>query len=141
VRLLPAALIAVALAGCGAGEDAADGTEPREAAPEGPAISLEVTVWPTGRANGPRHVTTLECDPVGGNHPAPEESCRTLTANPDLLEPVPEDVMCTQQFGGPEQARVRGAYRGRELDLRYSRANGCEISRWDRLAPLFKVVV
>lgn len=141
MRLLLAALFALALAGCGAGDDAAERTEPRQAEPEGPAISLAVTVWPTGSGNGPEHVTTLECDPVGGNHPAPEDSCTAVTANPDLLEPVREDVMCTQQFGGPEQARVRGTYRGREIDLRYSRANGCEISRWDRLAPLFKVVV
>ncbi len=141
MRLAVLALLVLALAGCGAGDESADGVGSEPAQPDAPATSLEVTVWPTGRGNGPEHTTTLECDPLGGTHPAPEESCAILAANPDLLEPLPDDVMCTQQFGGPEQAWVRGTFQGREVDVRYNRGNGCEISRWDQLAPLLQVVV
>lgn len=137
------AAVVLLLAGCGADGEAdvpeAAGPDPEE--PVAAATVLEVTVWPTGRGNGPEHVTTLECDPPGGTHPAPEESCAILDANPDLLEAVPEDVMCTQQYGGPEQARVRGTYRGSEVDLTYSRTNGCEISRWETAGPLFQVAL
>jgi hypothetical protein len=137
MRIAAAALAAIVLAGCGAeGETTGDGGD---AAPAAPATSLEVTVWPDGRDNGPEEVTTLECDPVGGDHPAPEEACVLLAGNPDLLEPVPEDVMCTQQFGGPEQAAIHGTFQGEDVDLSYSRANGCEIARWERLAPVFQV--
>ena len=136
MRIAAAALAALALAGCGAEGETAGGTD---AEPAEPATSLEVTVWPDGRDNGPEEVTTLECDPPGGDHPAAEEACSVLAGNPDLLEPVPDDVMCTQQFGGPEQAAVRGIFQGEEVDMRYSRANGCEIARWERLAPVFQV--
>lgn len=141
MRSALAGIAVLLLAGCGAGDEPPAGAGSPQSEPEGPATSLEVTVWPTGRGNGPEHTTVLECDPLGGNHPAPEESCTILAANPDLLEPLPDDVMCTQQFGGPEQAWVRGTFQGRQVDLRYNRGNGCEISRWDRLEPLFRVVV
>ena len=141
MRLAVLAVAVLALAACGAGDEGTDGAGSEPPAPEGPATALEVTVWPTGRGNGPEHMTTLECDPVGGTHPAPEESCTILAANRDLLEPLPADVMCTQQFGGPEQAWVRGTFQGSEVDVRYNRGNGCEISRWEQLEPLFKVVI
>lgn len=140
--VMVAAVVVALGAGCGAQQEGEgpEGVEPPPVA-EGPATSLEVTVWPTGRGNGPEHVTTLECDPIGGTHPAPEEACLAIGASPDALEPLPDDVICTQEYGGPEQARVRGIADGREVDLEYNRGNGCEIARWDALSPLFRVVI
>jgi len=137
VRAAVVALAALALAGCGAAEEG-DGGDAPQPEPAPPTSALEVTVWPGGEGAGPEESWTLECDPPGGTHPAPDAGCSLLAGNEDLLEPLPEDVMCTQQYGGPEQAWLRGTFEGRSVDLRYARANGCEIARWDRLAPLLE---
>ncbi|XAS64461.1 serine protease inhibitor [Pseudarthrobacter sp. So.54] len=44
--------------------------------------------------------------------------------------------MCTQQYGGPQVAVVTGWFFGREVHSRFSRTDGCEISRWRAMAPL-----
>ena len=106
-----------------------------------PGAPLTVVGSPTGEGKGPSQTTTLECDPVGGNHPLPEDSCARLAVMPQSFEPVPEDTMCTMIFGGPEQAHVYGTFQGEPVDARFERSNGCELARWDSLEPLFKVVV
>ena len=54
------------------------------------------------------------------------------------LEPVPDDVACTQQFGGPQTATITGTLDGRDVDARFARNNGCEIARWEKAAPLLE---
>jgi hypothetical protein len=76
--------------------------------------------------------TTLTCDPPGGDHPQPEAACAVV----DALQPLPSDAACTQVYGGPETATVRGTVRGRPVELSLSRTDGCRIAQWDRLAPL-----
>lgn len=44
---------------------------------------------------------------------------------------------CTQQYGGPEVATVTGTFKGRDVNAAFSRTDGCQISRWQALAPLF----
>jgi len=39
-------------------------------------------------------------------------------------------------FGGPQQATVSGTVGGQPVAAAFRRTNGCEISRWDALAPL-----
>ncbi|WP_327116619.1 subtilase-type protease inhibitor [Streptomyces sp. NBC_01341] len=100
---------------------------------------LTVTVSDSGNpaADG---VFELECDPAGGSHPAAQRAC-------DLLDEAAEsgdnpfvatdrNAMCTQQMGGPAAARVEGTWQGQNVDARFSRANGCEISRWNALVPV-----
>ena len=45
---------------------------------------------------------------------------------------------CTDLFGGPETARIVGRAPGRPVDARFARNNGCEIARWEKVAPLLK---
>lgn len=47
------------------------------------------------------------------------------------------DMMCTQQYGGPQVAVVTGTFHGRPVNSRFSLTDGCEIARWRSLAPLF----
>lgn len=112
----------------------AESTEPRP----GPAVEVTVTFWPEGR-DGPSEEVALACDPVGGTHPSPEEACQALAEHPSALEPVPPDTACTMIYGGPEQATVGGVVDGEEVDAELSRSNGCELDRWDRLAPLLEL--
>ncbi|SEJ61912.1 hypothetical protein SAMN04487917_10859 [Arthrobacter sp. yr096] len=50
-------------------------------------------------------------------------------------EPRP-DRICTQQYGGPQVAVVKGWFRGRKVLSHFSRTDGCEIARWKTLAAL-----
>ncbi|HKU29936.1 MAG TPA: serine protease inhibitor [Arthrobacter sp.] len=55
----------------------------------------------------------------------------------EIFFPVPRpDRICTQQYGGPQVAVVRGMFRGREVHSRFSRTDGCEIARWRTMAAL-----
>jgi hypothetical protein len=107
-------LALLVLAGCGAEEQ-------RPSSP--PATQLTVRVDPDG--DGPKPAREAEVRSAAGVRPAD-------------LEPVADDVACTQIFGGPQTARVTGTLDGREVDARFARNNGCEIARWEKAAPLLE---
>jgi hypothetical protein len=105
------------LAGCG--ED----DEPAE-----PAALAELTVEvdADGADPKPPRRATISCDAPGDS-----EVCGALAElEPEAFEPTPGNVACTQQYGGPETATVKGTLRGEPVDARFSLVNGCEISRW-----------
>jgi hypothetical protein len=105
------------------------------AAPAAVGASLTVTLDETG--TGAVRTMTLTCDPVGGDHPDPPAACAALAAaGPGAFDPPPGDLMCTQLFGGPQVALVEGTVGGVPVSARFSRTDGCEIGRWDALAPL-----
>lgn len=100
---------------------------------------LTVTVSESGNpaADG---TFELECDPAGGSHPAAQRACDLLDeaaeSGDNPFRATDRNAMCTQQAGGPAAARVQGTWQGEEVDARFSRANGCEISRWNNLVPV-----
>jgi hypothetical protein len=79
---------------------------------------------------------TLTCDPSGGDHPDPAAACAALNSVADPFAPLPADIVCTQQYGGPQTARITGTFRGAPVDLELSRIDGCRISQWDRLGAV-----
>jgi hypothetical protein len=127
-----ALLLVLTAAACGESEEAGERA--------GPATSIEVTLWPEGRSAGGGEQAVLTCEPVGGSHPHAQEACGALEREPGALEPVAGDVACTQIYGGPEEARIAGVVGGEAVDAMFSRNNGCEIDRWDRLAPVLDVL-
>ncbi len=82
----------------------------------------------------------LRCHPAGGDHPDAAAACARLDEvtvwGRDTFAPVAPDAICTMQYGGPRTAHVSGEWAGRPVDTTFTRANGCEIARWDRLVPL-----
>ena len=46
-------------------------------------------------------------------------------------------MACTEIYGGPQEADVRGTFRGRRSMPSFNRTNGCEIERWDKVEFLF----
>ncbi|MFE0640443.1 SSI family serine proteinase inhibitor [Streptomyces sp. NPDC058877] len=106
--------------------------------------ALTVVVEKSGnpQADGTFEVTCG--DRAEGNHPAAADACKRLgqlareRANPFL--PVPRDQICSQAYGGPVVAHVTGTWQGSKVDARFSRANGCEINRWENLEPLLPLV-
>ncbi|MGW6130285.1 SSI family serine proteinase inhibitor [Cellulomonas sp. NPDC055163] len=110
-------------------------TEDPAAAPAPSGASLTVMLDETG--SGDVRTMTLTCDPAGGDHPDPAAACAALAAaGPGAFDPPPGDTMCTQLFGGPQVAVVEGTVGGVPVSARFTRTDGCEIGRWDALAPL-----
>jgi hypothetical protein len=47
--------------------------------------------------------------------------------------------VCTQIYGGPEEAEVVGTLNGEQVNATFSRQNGCEIDRWMRMAGILQL--
>ncbi|MGF1646380.1 MAG: hypothetical protein ACFCVF_05625 [Kineosporiaceae bacterium] len=143
VRAASAATLMASLTGCA--EDtvvADDGTPGAASAAASPAADLTVTYDP---GDGSESATyRLACDdagrpadPADAGHPDPRAACEGLTGQAsgtevsgDPFAPVPDDAVCTMQYGGPQTATVTGSYRGEAVDAVFTLENGCEIARW-----------
>ena len=124
----PVLLLVLALAGCG-GESVTD-----QVRSDGAATELVVEV--VAREGAAAQRWTLTCDPAGGDHPDPEAACRDLAAADAPFAPLPTDLICTEQYGGPQTARITGTHRGEPVDVSLSRIDGCRISQWDALGAV-----
>lgn len=108
-------------------------------APAAPRTSLVVEVK-ADAAVAPSRLT-LACDPPAGEHPDPQQACRDLAAVEDPFAPIPPGSTCTELYGGPQTATVRGTYRGRPVDVAMSRTDGCEVAQWDAVGALLPPVI
>ena len=119
MRLVAAAcLLVLPLASCGGGG----------ASSSGGGTELEVTVWPGGRG-GPSTSHKITCPG--------DERCDRLRALPArVFAPGPAGIGCTQIYGGPDVAEVRGTIDGRKVDATFKRTDGCEINRWNQVTFL-----
>jgi hypothetical protein len=122
--LLLALVVALAV-GPSAPSDAASGR-----------TSLTITYRPQGARASDMTTWTLRCNPPAGTLARPARACRRLAAgDARLFAPVPRNAVCTEIYGGPQTARVAGTVAGRRVSAAFNRVNGCEIARWNRLAP------
>lgn len=131
--LLPLLLVACA-GGGGTGSGGDDALEPSA----GPVGDL-VVEQDAGDGSAPQRWTLVCGDAegtAGGDHPDREAACAHLRDAEAPFAPLPADMVCTEQYGGPQTARVTGVWRGEQVDVRLSRVDGCRISQWDRLGPL-----
>jgi hypothetical protein len=101
------------------------------------STSLSITVWPNGEGNPGKHTYSLRCAPVGGTLPHRAAACTRLTKLRSPFAPAPRNVVCTQIYGGPQEALVTGRFRGKLVRGRFSRKDGCQIARWNRVGFLF----
>jgi hypothetical protein len=117
----------LALAGCGDDEVAA------------PAATTELVVRvDRDGPQGPKAPKDLRIACAAGDA---SPACRAAERlKPRDFDPVPDNVACTDIFGGPQTARVSGTLRGERVSATFSRSNGCEIHRWDTVAPLLDEV-
>ena len=101
------------------------------------STSLNITVWPNGEGHAPKKTYTLRCNPVGGTLPHRADACAKLANLRAPFAGVPKNIACTQQYGGPQEALVIGRFRGQSVRARFSRKDGCQIDRWNRVRFLF----
>lgn len=100
------------------------------------STSLRITFWKDS-ANASESVTwELRCNPPRGSLPRKAAACRRLAVGGSkLFSPVPKNVACTEIYGGPQKARVVGTVVGKRIWATFTRTNGCEIERWNRVSP------
>ncbi|MHA7275489.1 SSI family serine proteinase inhibitor [Arthrobacter sp. HLT1-21] len=152
--LAGASMILLVLSGCGAGSGGtppgsatadpttqAPTTAPEPSASAGPAADSQLTIVVTIGDDAERVTYELECTagaPVGESKlPDPAAACQALSSHGDLIVAKPDPgTMCTQQYGGPETAVVKGTVGGEQVTASFSRENGCEIARWAMFEPL-----
>jgi len=97
------------------------------------ALTIEISA---GKSDRLTKVWTLTC-PDQGSLPQPRRACERLAPMKKPFAATPKSSACTLVYGGPQVATVRGRFRGRTVSTRFSRTNGCEISRWNRVRFLF----
>jgi hypothetical protein len=141
--LLPALALLALLTSCASGDTGSGGgiaaptTTPDAAAGGIEQADNDLQVeYDRGDGTEPESWTLTCVGVVEGSHPAAEAACEQLQAMEDPFAPLPADVVCTEQFGGPETAHVLGRWNGEPVDLEVSRIDGCHISQWDLLIPL-----
>lgn len=68
-------------------------------------------------------------------------ACEQIESLTPAFDPVPADQVCSQQYGGPEQIVLSGTWAGKPVDTTLTRTNGCEIDRYESLAPVLLPLV
>lgn len=129
--LLCALAAAVLAAGCGEDSNEAGA----------PAPSAETALVVRFDADGPRgsarpKEATVECGEGDTSR-----ACRAVgRLTPADFGAPPDNVACTEIFGGPETAKISGRLRGEPVSTTLSRSDGCEIHRWETFAGLLEQV-
>ncbi len=68
---------------------------------------------------------TLDCAPA-------DAVCDNVVALLPTLRPDPQEA-CTLLYGGPQRYLVEGTVDGEPVSIEVTRANGCNIARFDQL--------
>lgn len=119
-------------------ETTAPAPSPSAAAPTaGPGQgNAELAIMVTSAEGGKATNYTLVCQngipAAESQHPTAAAGCAALKENAALLSPAPRptDKVCTQQYGGPEEATVTGSVDGKAVEAKFSLRDGCEIAQW-----------
>ena len=102
-----------------------------------PENDLQISI-DRGDGVAPESYTLVCAGNVEGTHPRAEQACAHLAGLEAPFAPIPDDAMCTQQYGGPETATVTGRWAGEPVEVALSRTDGCRISQWASLGPLLE---
>lgn len=129
-RLIIMAMVAaVTLAACGAEDPIGGGPYP--------VAELEVTVEHPDHETVSYRITCLgDTATITGDIDLDEQAACTALALPEVqrrLVEGPSHEICTEQYGGPDTATIRGTIDEAPVDTIVDRVNGCGISDWDDL--------
>ena len=142
------ALVTLALVACGSGSGRAGGT--------GAELSIEGVVTTGFVAPDPNDPTSPVADPdnaieISGDIQCDGSSstgtgvyeltaadlCLQLAGQSALLETLsnedPDDLLCTEIYGGPQHASINGTIEGVPVDIDVDRKDGCGIDTWQQL--------
>jgi hypothetical protein len=103
-----------------------------------PVADLSVTVTHPDRDDISYRITclgdtaTVEPPTDGVDAPTACTILATQEAADRLILGAPVDQVCTEQYGGPDEATITGTLDEEPVDTVIDRANGCGIDDWDR---------
>jgi hypothetical protein len=123
-------LLALAALAAGCGKD----DEQPAAAPT--FADLTVTVDRDGDGGAAAKTLQVRCTPATDSR----ECAALAEMKAKAFEPTSPKLACTELYGGPDVATVKGTLHGEPVDARFSRTNGCEITRWNAAKTLFEAV-
>jgi hypothetical protein len=83
--------------------------------------------------HGPVLRWTLMCGPDRGRLPHPARACARLAEVQQPFAPVPHGAVCPMIDYGPQTARISGLWHGIWITARFSRVNGCQEQRWNKV--------
>ncbi len=106
------------------------------AAPAHTTVRYKINVSYVAQDGASAKHWTLHCNPAGGTHKSAKKACAALLKVKNPFKSSDPDLMCTQQYGGPESADVRGIWKGKKIRTNFSKINGCEIARWQKVQAL-----
>jgi hypothetical protein len=87
--------------------------------------------------SGQKATWKLTCDPTGGTHPNRRRACAFLDGLAHPFSKQPTGMACTMIYSGPETARVFGRWKGKPVDVGFSRNDGCQTAKWQQYRSLF----
>jgi hypothetical protein len=137
VRKAAALLALLALTGCGLFRSTPEGPPPNN-------LTIEVVASP----GAPLSAASIKCYFGGAvegtgflaDRARARAACLFLRGpgvERRLIPPSPSPRACTQVYGGPQRATVRGIVGGDlAANTEFSRADGCGIADWQRFEPL-----
>ena len=125
------ASVAVFASVAGCGDD--DGDDPTVSGAE---TNLIIDLDADGPAGKPSRSAQISC--AAGQETSPCPQLAEVDASD--LAPVPPQTACTEIYGGPDVVTVTGTLHGEPVDAKLSRANGCEIDRFERFLPVVEEV-
>lgn len=106
---------------------------PGHAGPTAKPASSSLVISVAAAYGGTPHRWTLTCGPAGGTHPDAQAACAALAKVSHPFAPVASGVMCPMIASGPQTATITGTWHGQQVSARYSRVNGCQTARWNKL--------
>ena len=132
MRFLLLVPLALSVAACGG---VSEGSSDPASSP-GAAERTLVVEFSAGDGTPTERFSLVCGDEARGEHPEPAAACARVLRMDDPFAPPPTDLICTEQYGGPETARITGTWEGEEVDVELSRVDGCAIERWDAFVPV-----
>ena len=101
-------------------------------------LTISVVAKPGAKATETRLLCSGKTAKPDSTVPIADEACALVEAHPAYLFPAAKNTAqaCTQQYGGPATATIKGTVRGKTVDLSLSRSDGCKINQWTALGPL-----
>jgi hypothetical protein len=142
--LFPLVTLLLLMTGCAQSADTGAGDDGSSAGAAADGISRAgndlVVRYDAGDGAAPQSWTLACLGSADGTHPDAEAACAHLADMADPFAPIPDDVACTEQYGGPQSAHIAGRWGGEPVDLEVTRFDGCRIGQWDSLGPLLPAV-
>ena len=122
---LALSLVAALALGAGCGDE--DDGEP---AVNSTGTEIHIALDPDGPGGAEPTAAIVRCEPADGSE------CGRLS--PTDFAPIDPQTPCTEIYGGPDEVELSGIIGDEPVDTTLTRANGCEIERFEPIVPVLQ---